>query len=343
MRYIILFMYIIRNDLFKDLTDSKLIESYDRVLILDEIFKNNVIKFWDEDFIGIMIDLGVFKNVRSLGEFNKLEGDFILKLGEETITIENDTISIPDDVLFLIIKKKFKFLTRRNFNLALTRLKSVSCEKSSVIHPFIYEIGEHDYTLSNDLYYILDHYGNIYQAIKIEITIEGFYQRFEELMEKVNNYIELFDPVLNSKSGMKKIDEAIEQEKEVISFLKDSKIQLSDKFDLDNIEKSNDIYKKWYKDLTFLLNSRCELNKIQVQINELRNYYSGKNKKHNYIKFIEKISFNEDGLVNIIQDTLIKLREIIVEINDKISDLTKKELKLLNLDYERLIIESKNE
>ena len=127
MRYIILYLYIIRNDLLKDLSDSELIKSYERVLILDEIFKNNIIEFWDEEFIEIMIDLGIFKNIRSLGEFNKLEGDFILKLGEETITIENGTISIPDDLLFLIIKKKFKFLNRRNFNLALTRLKSVSC------------------------------------------------------------------------------------------------------------------------------------------------------------------------------------------------------------------------
>ncbi|MHA1749619.1 MAG: hypothetical protein ACTSYF_13370, partial [Promethearchaeota archaeon] len=248
MRYIILYMYIIRNDLLKDLSDSELIKSYERVLILDEIFKNNIIEFWDEEFIEIMIDLGIFKNIRSLREFNKLEGDFILKLGEETITIENDTISIPDDVLFLIIKKKFKFLTRRNFNLALTRLKSVSCEKSSIIHPFIYEIGDHDYTLSNDLFYILDQFGNVYQAVKIEITIEGFYQRFEELLEKVNKFIEIFDPILNSKPGMKKIDEALEQEKEVISFLKDSKIQLSDKFNLDNFEKSDETYKKWYKE-----------------------------------------------------------------------------------------------
>ena len=105
MRYIILYMYIIRNDLLKDLSNSELIKSYERVLILDNIFKNNITDFWDEEFIEIMVDLGIFKNVRSIREFNNLEGDFILKLGEETITIENDTISIPDDVLFLIIKK----------------------------------------------------------------------------------------------------------------------------------------------------------------------------------------------------------------------------------------------
>ncbi len=88
MRYIILFLYVIRNDLFKDLTDENLIESYERILILDDIYKNNIVNFWDEEFSEIYIDLGLIKNIRSLREFDQKEGDFILKLGEETITIE---------------------------------------------------------------------------------------------------------------------------------------------------------------------------------------------------------------------------------------------------------------
>ena len=44
MRYIILFLYVIRNDLFKDLSDENLVESYNRILNLDEIFKSNVVK-----------------------------------------------------------------------------------------------------------------------------------------------------------------------------------------------------------------------------------------------------------------------------------------------------------
>ena len=71
MKYIILFLYIIRNDLFKDLTDKKLIESYERVLILDEIYKNNLLNFWDEEFIETYIDLGLIKNIRSVREFEQ--------------------------------------------------------------------------------------------------------------------------------------------------------------------------------------------------------------------------------------------------------------------------------
>ena len=179
MRYIVLFLYVIRNDLFNDLNDPDVVNAYEKVLILDDIYKGNL-SIWDEEFVEIVIDLGLFKNIRSLREIEQKDDDFILRMGEETITIEQNTILTPADTLFLTIKKKFKFLTKRNFNLAVTRLKGVSCERTSVIHPFIFEIGEHDYALSDDLYYILDQFGNIYQAIKMEITIEGFYERFKK-------------------------------------------------------------------------------------------------------------------------------------------------------------------
>ncbi|MEE9378817.1 MAG: hypothetical protein V3V33_12365 [Candidatus Lokiarchaeia archaeon] len=340
MRYIILFMYIIRNDLFKDLTDNGIIESYERVLVLDEIFKNNVVNFWDEEFIEAYIDLGLIKNVRSVREFQQKDDDFILKLGEETITIENDIISVPDDTLYLIINKKFKSLTRRNFNLTLTRLKGVRCEKSSMIHPLIFGIGEHDYTLSDDFYYILDQYGNIYQAIKIEVTIEGFYQRFNEIQEKINKFIKIFEPALNTKTIMKKVTKAIEESKDILQYLKDEKVELSDKFNFDNINKNDDIYQKWNSQLLILLKTRDQIEQLDKKLIELKNNYSGKNKKYRYLEFIEKISFNEDEIVDNIQNSLIDYRKELVKINEEISKITEKELKLLNLDYERLIIMS---
>jgi len=343
MRFIILFLYIIRNDLFKDLSDQTLIESYERILILDEIYKNNVVNFWDEEFIEIYIDLGLIKNIRSLREFEQRNEDFIIKLGEETITIEKDTISVPDDTLFLIINKKFKFLTRRNFNLALTRLEGVRCEKSSIIHSLIFGIGEHDYAISDDFYYILDQYGNIYQAIKIEVTIEGFFQRFKEIQEKINRFIKIFEPALNTKLITKKINKAIEENKDIFQYLKDEKVELSDKFTFDKIKKDDDIYKQWNSQLLSLLKSRHKMEQINKRLMELKKIYSGKDKKFNYLEFIEKVSFNEDEIVNNFQNSLIALRKELVKINEQISKLTEKELKLLNLDYERLLLMSSDD
>ncbi len=345
MRYVILFLYIIRNDLFEDLNDEKLIESYERILILDDIFKGNVINFLGDkkNFIEVAIDLGLFKNIRNLREFEQKDDNFILKMGELTITIEKNTIMVPADTLFLMISKKFKFLSRRNFNLALTRLKGVRCETTSAIHSFIFEIGQEDYTLSDDLYYILEQYGNIYQAIKIEITIEGFYQRFEEIAKKSEEFIEIFDPALNSKSIVKKIDKAIEENREIIEYLKEEKVQLSDKFKSKDVVKNAQIYKEWNSTLLQLLRFRHQIKKIDKKLLEIKNSYSGKNKKNSYLKFIEKVSFNEDNIVDEIQNSLLALRKELVDINNEISKLTKKEIKLLNLDYERFIIRSSDD
>jgi hypothetical protein len=343
MRYIILFLYVIRNDLFKDLSDKILIESYERILAIDEIYKNNIVSFWEEDFTDVYIDLGLIKNIRSKREFDQKDGDFIIKLGEETITIEGETISVPADTLFLIINKKFKELTRRNFNLALTRLKGVRCEKSSVIHPLIYEIGEHDYTLSDDLYYILDQYGNIYQAIKIEITIEGFYQRFKEIEEKVNDFINIFDPILNTKLLLRKINFAIEEEKEIINYLKEEDIKLPEKFNIGKISKEDPIFKQWNSQLILLLKIRYQLMQIEEKIMVLKKKYSGKEKEFNYHEFVEKITYNEDNLLDNIQKSLVEYRKEVVKINEQISQLIKKEIKLLNLDYERLLITSEDD
>ena len=71
--------------------------------------------------------------------------------------------------------------------------------------------------------------------------------------------------------------------------------------------------------------------------------YSGKNRRFSYLEFIEKISYNEEGIVDNIQNSLIELRKELVRINEKITKLTEKEIKLLNLDYERIILMSSDD
>ena len=338
MRYIILFLYIVRNDLFEDLKHQEIVDSYHRVLVLDEIYKDNLKTFWKEEFLEVAIDLGLIKNIRSLREFEVKERDFVVKLGDDTIKIEQNTIVVPSELIFLMIKKKFKFLTKKNFNLALTRLKSVRCESTNAIHNFVFEIGEDDYCLSDDLYYILDQFGNIYQSIKIEVTIEGFYDRFKEISDKIIVYVEIFDPMLNSKNTLKKINLAIEENKDIIKHLKDEKIKLSDKFNTDDVDKNAPIFKEWNSKLIQLIKFRNKMEDVDKKLLDVKSYYSGKKKKSSYLEFIEKISFNEDNIIDKIQDQLISLRSEIIEIDKEISKTSKKDVKLLNLDYEKFIL-----
>ncbi len=337
-RYIILFLYVIRNDLFKNLVNQNLVKNYARLIALDEIFKSNITNLLSEDFIRIFIDLGVAKNLRSYREFENLEEDFIVKLGVETITIEEGLILTPDDLLFLIINKKFKDITRRNFNLALTRLKSVRCEKTGVIHPFIYQIRENDYTLSDDLYLILEGYGNIYQTIKIEFTIDQFYQRFEKIREKLIEFIEIYDPNLSSKAVQSKVVKAQEENKDVVSYLKEEKIKLSDKFNYEKLKKDEPIFQKWLNKLKEFFDYLYSLKEINNKLEEIISIFSGAKKQNSYLEFIEKVSFNEEDIVDKIQNNLIELREHLITIDDSLRSLTKKDVKLLNLDYERYLL-----
>ncbi|MFO8019387.1 MAG: hypothetical protein R6U96_12190 [Promethearchaeia archaeon] len=338
MRYIVLFLYVIRNDLFHDLSDKSIIKSYERVLILDDIHKGNIESFWDQEFTRIALELGLLKNIRTYREYQQKDDDFIVKLGEETVTIEEQTILVPKDTLFAMIKKKFSFLTKRNFNSALVRLKGVRCERGAgIIHPFIYEIGGNDVTLADDLYYILDQYGNIYQAIKIEVTIERFYEKFKKMHNKLLELIEIYDEKLTRSSSVTEIENALDQGKDILKHLEEEGLELPDKFKFRGSEEG-EIYQEWKSTLIKLFEYQIEMSDIDSQLMEIKQYYSGTDKKYGYLEFIEKVSFNEDNIVTEIENLLIKLRERLIKIKEVLSAFTKKKIKLLNLDLERYIL-----
>jgi hypothetical protein len=82
------------------------------------------------------------------------------------------------------------------------------------------------------------------------------------------------------------------------------------------------------------------MDSIDKQLSEVRRYYTGENRRNSYLEFIEKVSFNEDDIINKIKDELISLRKEIIDINENVSELTQKKIKLLNLDFERYLIEN---
>ena len=113
-KYTILYLYIIKKNLFNDL-DEEILNRYERIIILDDIYKDNVEMLWDQDFIEKVIELGLFKNIRSRAEYDQKVGDFILKMGEYTITVERGTIITPRDTLYKMISKRFKSISQNAF------------------------------------------------------------------------------------------------------------------------------------------------------------------------------------------------------------------------------------
>ncbi len=339
-KYLIFFLYIIRKDLFKD-SDPELMSKYERVIILDEIFKNNVETFWDQDFIDIIIDLGLFKNIRNRSDYNRKEGDFILRMGDRTITVEKDTILTPIDTLSRMINRRFKSSKFNDVSSCITKLKEIRCELTSTTHRLIYEIGEEDLVLSDDLYELLDEIGNIYQAIKIEFTIEEFYRKFKENQEKLMSYTAIFDPLLDKMVDIKQTIKKDGSKEEIIEFklggLKKIKRSLEDTVEIEkdqklefigvnfNFKLSEKIVNINLSALNYQTLKKLQINmeNLNKELKEIKSYYSGKNRKYNYLEFLEKIPELKDEIQKLLLTTKSNIEYIIEMMSSIESQLIK--------------------
>ena len=323
-KYIILYLYIIRKELFNNL-DHNLINSYEKILILDDIYKNNVELLWDPKFIDMVIDLGLFKNVRSRLEYDQKDGDFILRMGENTVTIEKNTILTPLNTLFNMILKRFKSLSQREFELGITQLKEVRCESTGIIHHFIYEVGENDYILSDDLYNILDQYGNIYQAIKIEPTADGLLLICKEILEKIANILNIFDPILNNENIFKILVKVLEINKE-------EKLEINELVLKVNFSGEDIIIAISNSDFLILSNYKDEMGVINKQIFDIKSNYTS---NQNYLEFLERLPSDING----IRKSLIELRDNVIGAKNAVLDL---ESRLLKQNEENLNLSKKD-
>ena len=118
---------------------------------------------------------------------------------------------------------------------------------------------------------------------------------------------------------------------------------MHEKFETDKIDKKAEIYNEWNSKLLALLNYRFKIKNIDQKLMEVKSYYSGKNKVYGYLEFIERISYNEEDIVDKIQESLLSLRGELMKINDEILKIEKKQIKLLNLDFERYILMNSDE
>ncbi len=340
-RYLILFLYIIRKDLFKD-SEQELLSKYERVIILDEIFKNNVESFWNQDFIDIVIDLGLFKNIRDRSDYNRKEGHFILRMGDITLTVEKDTILTPRDTLFTMLNRRFKSITFNNFNSCITRLKKIRCESTGITHRLIFELGDEDLVLSDDLYELLDQIGNVYQAIRVESTIEEFYRKFKENQEKLMSYTAIFDPLLNKMVNIKESVKKDGSKEESIEFklggLKKIKKVLEDTIEIEKDQKLEFIglnfnFKLAEENININLSAsnfqtlkklQINMENLNAQLTEIKSYYTGKNRKYGYLEFLEKIPELKDE----IQQSLISTKSNVEYIIEMMSSIESQLIKI---------------
>ena len=142
---------------------------------------------------------------------------------------------------------------------------------------------------------------------------------------------------------MKKLRQAKEKGKEdFVKYLaeKSRKKTLPVKFRVEFPENEiPDNYIEWKKSLNLIIKLKLNFTDIDIKMNELRGFYSGKNQKMTYMDFIQKSTYDEDNISEKIKNLLIDARNSLKEVSEKLEKYPKKEMKLLNLEIERMIIE----
>ncbi len=350
LRYVSLYMYIIRKDFFQDLLDDDIIEQFETITSLEEPTGEDLIRICTGDFIKALFQYNLITNIRSYEMF-KTKGNDVkirfaqgLKLTHQEISDSEEEVHIFFDENYLerVLAPIIPEMTQTRINESLERLRAMMCPRSSKIHELVHKYGDY-YVIDDDFFYIIEEFGNPYQALRIELMIRAMSKKYKEIESNINGVLNQFEISLIKSPMMKKLKQAKEKGKDdYVKYLveKSRKKTLPQKFRVEFPENDMpDNYIEWKKSLNHLIKLKLNFNNIDQKMDELRAYYSGKNQKMTYLEFIQKSTYDEDDISEKIKNLLIDARNSLKEVSEKIDKYPKKEMKLLNLDIERMIIE----
>ncbi len=387
LRYIAMYMFNIRKNLFQDLLDDPLIEEFNIITNLSHPSKADLQRVCSQQFIKDLIDYQVVKNVRNY-DLYQLKGpefsialDDGIKLAHEEITVDEEEVHIfvKEEYLERLIRNEIPEMTRPQIHKALERMRAMMCPISSQDHELIHKYADW-YVLDDDFYYIIEDLGNPYQALRLELMIRAMSDKYKEIENELDELLNQFHPDFNKAKIINKFRKVVEIEQKALQkeLLKDEnysemdaknakKLPDIDKEKIDFAEKLKErirketlpkkfrltfeaeddedeaevpeLYNNWKEALNHLVKLKLEFDEIDEKMNTLRGYYSGKDQAMPYMEFIEKATFNEDNIAEKVRDLLVESRNSLKKISDGCNTYSKKELRLLNLDLERMIIE----
>ncbi|MHA1473793.1 MAG: hypothetical protein ACTSQ5_01260 [Promethearchaeota archaeon] len=350
LRYVSLYMYIIRKDLFQDLLDDDIIEQFETITSLDEPTVENLIRICTGDFIKALFQYKLITNIRSYEMFQSKGNDVKirfakgLKLTHDEISESEEEVHIFFNEVYLerVLAPVVQEMTQTRIRESLERLRAMMCPKSSIIHELVHKYGDF-YVIDDDFFYIIEEFGNPYQALRIEIMIRAMSKKYKEIESNINGVLKQFESSIVKAPIMKKLKQAKEKGiEDYVKYLveKSRKKTLPHKFWVEFPENEiPDNYLKWKNSLNELFKLKLIFIDIDLKMDELRAHYSGKNQKMTYLKFIQKSTYDEDNISEKIKNLLIDARNSLKEVSEKLEKYPKKEMKLLNLDIERMIIE----
>lgn len=350
LRYVSLYMYIIRKDLFQDLLDDDVIDQFETITALDEPTVEDMIRICTRDFIKALFQYKFITNIRSYKMFQSKGNDVKIRFAKG-LNLTHDEISESEEEVHIFFNEVYlervlapiiPEMTQSRILESLERLRAMMCPKSSMIHELVHKYGDY-YVIDDDFYYIIEEFGNPYQALRIELMIRAMSKKYKEIEGNINEILNQFEPSIVKAPIMKKLKQAKEKGKEdYVKYLveKSRKKTLPIKFRVEFPENEiPDNYIVWKKSLNQLIKFKLNFTDIDIKMDELRGFYSGKNQIMTYINFIQKSTYDEDNISEKIKNLLIDARNSLKEVSEKLENYPKKDMKLLNLDIERMIIE----
>ena len=352
LRYVLLYMFIVRKELFQDLIDDDLMESFDLVMDLEEPDCGDLRRYCSSDLIKNFFQYHVVSNIRSYSAF-LMKGDHVkLRLSpgirlvhEEIDELEEEVhIFLKETYLERLITAAIPEMTQIRIHAALERLRAMMCPKTPVMHTLVHKYGE-EWVLNDDLYYLIEELGNPFQALRIELMIRAMSVKYREVEVELDGILAQFDPNLPKAKWMGKLRKVptttLGTTSDYVAYLakKSRKSTLPIKFRVEFPPKEiPDLYSQWKLAVNTLIGLKLQFDAIDQKMNDLRAYYSGKNQVMPYLTFIEKTTY-DDVLADRVKSLLLEARNALKTIKQGASVYPKKEMKLLNLTIERLIID----
>ncbi|MHA2018217.1 MAG: hypothetical protein ACTSXY_08070 [Promethearchaeota archaeon] len=299
LRYVSLYMYIIRKELFQDLLDDDIIDQFETITSLDEPTVGDIKRICTIDFIKNLFQYRLITNLRSYSIFENKGNDVKikfakgLKLTHEDISESEEEVHIffNENYLERLISPVIPEMTLSKIHGALERLRAMMCPRSSKMHALVHKYGDF-YVIDDDFYYIIEDFGNPYQALRIELMIRAMSKKYKEIENNLDEVLNQFDKSIVKAPVMKKLKKAEEKgKKDYIKYLteKSRKKTFPLKFRIQFPDNEvSDKYLEWRESLNNIIKLKLNFIEINNKMNELRAYYSGKNQKLTYIDFIQK-------------------------------------------------------
>lgn len=333
-------MYLVRFNVFRNLEDDEITKGFEDLYNLDEITIKDMVSLFSRETIEDLFEFNLIRNIRDYKSFQG-KPDHTTIILHDGVYLDAEKVLFSEEGLLSIIKPNFPVVTLNKIKKTLNTLRTTSCFVSNATHPLVHKYKE-DYTIDDELFQILFFLGNPYLALRLERLIVDLQENSKKIELQLNKYLKVLYSDVFKGPFLKKLEKANEKSKDgnILEYIVKKSRNLPKKF---NPTELSETFNKWFDKFNSFLKLKYDFVSINEEFQNVINYYSGPDQKMSYINFIEGVTENEDQISTDIKNSLLKIRETLKEIKKVIDFTSEKELKLLNLDLEREIIENEEE